>query len=400
MSLTRSNNFDINPKNLNDDELLEIVKELKKEIARANIENTWITRFLEQNSPMILKNAEIYLQSIQMEEKSATSTPDRRTFEISRGESMKSLRSVQSSSFKRSYSGRSTIASSSRTTRSTNLSFNINLSLKIDLCDKETMIIREEIEMNEKSNDKLMENLTSEINEIKLRDEDFKKIKEEFNNYIAQGKDYKTGQATAEMFVKFINKAESNGLRLADGMRLQTTTIGGKSKKIKDQLGKRQELSEILRPVDFEQMEIEKNQLLRSQIEKDKQYLGLRYSSAESSIALSLQQNKLMESIHEYNKLLARTKDGEKTVKKIMKDILSVEKEAKSLELANAKLLKNVETFKVPTVMQYIEKLNHEKEIIKQFKIVERKQYVTKIKFENEKQKYLKMKKNLHQATF
>lgn len=378
-------NLNDSTENLDANELFELFKKNKKEIARCNVEISWITKFLQENGPHFLENAPKYLLRAHQEEIANLQTPN-----VSRRSSKPSR---VSSKYHFSSGVGSKATSSLQTAQSYANNYMVDIRTKCDFCEKLSIQIEDEIEKNEIINKNRVERLEAQIEGLELTEKDYKMLMEEFDSFVIDKEmDPKTNPC--ENFMKFINQGISTANKLANDMRLQIFTVLSKAKKLEANMQLHKELDGILRPVDFEELEIEETRLKKTQLEKDSYYLGLRERSAQSSLRLETQQKQMSEIIEEHNDLLEIIKKSENTVQKLGLKLVKTENDSQNIQQKILKFEKKSEQYKAPTALEYIEKLEQMKELNKQFKTAERKNRIAKLTLLHIKQKFLKMNQN------
>lgn len=384
MSSINSDNTETSPENLAADELYDLFKKNKKEITRCNIEIIWITKFLQENAPDFLKNAPKYLLRVQREANASVVTPSlsKRISKASR----------KSSKYQFAPGGRSTVASSFQPVQLNH--FMVDTFTKINLCDKQSAKIEEEMAKNETQNTNLIKRLEEQIEELEMNEKDYKMIIETFDSYVmGRGVDPVSGKIPFKVFIKFVNQVVASVNKMTDSMHRQTSIARTKTRKLNNEIEDRKELSGLYKPVDVEKLQLVNNQLRRSEMQNKGYYMGMREKAAKAALAAKIRKKEYLEVIETQNSLIEYTKRTEENVQKLGWALVNVRKESQAIQQEITELEEKSKQYKAPTVLEYIEKLEGKKELIKQLKIAERKNRIAKITFLNTKQEFLKMNK-------
>lgn len=407
---------------MSDEDLVTAVEELKEDMNTLRLDNILIERFLQKNDPKayaaitrIMDRAQgpkIQFAAIAKPKESVVDFA--RTFgskkESTAGASSMDLRLRLSSvgggprmTMNEDQSSIRTNASFSRrmgggTSMGTLHSFRVelraNYSMKNEMLDEDCNGLKKIIQKLQRETKAEVKKLEATIEEMELTNKEVVDTIAAFERYVVvQGVDPITKKIPAEQFIKFIRHWLRQGSALIEKMRLRRATLRQKCFQQKNLLAVKEELSGILRPIDFEQLTIEKSDFIRTIEEKNTHLIGLKRVTGQSSLVLATQKKVLLERTGEILMLKKKILETEENTRKLENEGVSVEKDIEEARLNNERLMGLINTYKAPSVLDYARKKNELNELRKEVKRLQREKYIGTIKLGNMKKKlYLKRK--------
>lgn len=225
------------------------------------------------------------------------------------------------------------------------------------------------------------------------RDESIKTLAE-FHNFVhVTGKQVFGKAVPLEHYLSFVENWINNGTAMIEQIRLRTTTLRISRKQKQQELAIKQELSGILRPIDFEQMQIEKVQLLKELDYKQAAFIGLKLVASEvaqAMVAEKKQMDKSEAAVESVRSLLAKRHDSIERY-----DALSDQVNMECGEWVSAlhKMRRRKSTHQVPTIDEYIASKRRRSELEEERKVLQRKLNISVIQLKGLRSKLAQMSK-------
>lgn len=256
----------------------------------------------------------------------------------------------------------------------------INILEKSELVSEEVRIIVSQLETTRAAAAKRHAFLKAQLEEIDLRMEDIQKATERFNQHvIIEGWDQIAHRIPAEIWIRFMTE----GVKIADSqigkLRLRTSTLNAQYSKLKSQIKVKEELSEQLRPVDFEKIKIE-NSVCVEIIESKKVQLGeLKKLTGDANLNLTVHKKQMLKQNNYLNKIL-------KTIDKKKKHTIAIDKETDlirdqveklALDLNEIKSLR--QEYEVPDILDYVHVKDELSDLKRSIKVLENKHHIQEI---------------------
>jgi len=227
---------------------------------------------------------------------------------------------------------------------------------KCDVATRELEELREEIDRMSESAEKKLQNFRAVMEEADIRFSEVKKAQYEFNRDIVNGAiNTRTNKVVAEKLIRFIEDKLRARDTLIEKLRLKNSTLKVQKKKLQLQLKQKEEMGEVLHEVDFNQLKIENSQYLEKIDERNQDLLRLKLMSTNVLQVLNTYKKKLhvltMESDNLNHEILQR----EHLMVKIDAEMKIVDKEKEKADGKNRMFRQQLQDFKVPHVMDYVQ---------------------------------------------
>lgn len=379
--------------NFNTLKCFKIVKNLKREIEKTNMENLWIENYFREHAPHVLNNINRLAEGSNVSIKPSKLFQNSSQF-ITELSLSRASRESRAFSKRRLTNIRSTITgSSTKTVSLTHKNLPVSYVIKSEFCDKTANKMSTETNKITKKSAQTKAHLMAEIQELALCNEEYLNTIKEFEIFVIErGYDPITKRTNAEIFIKFLLELVHTGNIHIELNRLKKTTMQSNCNRNKKMLKMREEISGCLRTVDFKLMTVEKKSLKKKDEEKQNHYAGLKNASSDAAIAMTFQQKKLLKITQEYNKLLVNTIHSEKNIITLEKQLIKEQEDVFKVQHLKSILAKKVMNHKAPTIMEYITKLNTLEELERQLKFTNRKANIAVIGHENIKKKFKSLK--------
>ncbi|XP_030041384.1 uncharacterized protein LOC115456443 [Manduca sexta] len=198
--------------------------------------------------------------------------------------------------------------------------------------------------------------LKAQLEEIGVRVVDIEKATEMFNQQvIIEGWDKIAQRIPAEIWIRFMTE----WVKMADSkigkLRLRTSTLNTQYGKLKGQIKVKAELSESLRPVDFDKLKIENDECTKIIDQKIQQLGELKKMTGDANLTLAVHKKALMEQNTYLNDVL-------KTIKTKIKQTAELDKEKNVIQIQADSLAQKLEdvrkvrqAYEVPDIMDYVQ---------------------------------------------
>ncbi|CAK1593137.1 unnamed protein product [Parnassius mnemosyne] len=231
----------------------------------------------------------------------------------------------------------------------------INVLERSELVSIEMEILVTNLEKMRKKAAKQQALLKAQLEEIEVRVNDIQKANETFNQQvIVEGWDRIAQRIPAEIWIKYMNE----WVKIADSkiskLRLRTSTLNTQYSKLKGQIKVKAELSESLRPVDFEKINIENNECLAIIENKLQQLAELKKMTGDANLTLTIHKKALMEQDIYLNQILDNVRNKQKQTQNLHKETEIIQVQAKSLEERLEGIKKLRMAYEVPDIMDYV----------------------------------------------
>lgn len=376
--------IDLNLDELSNEELITSLIEMHRETAYMKLESDYIERYLEQNDPELLLGVTKMMQrtvgdtriqfapNIQNPSGSGGGG-DRYRKSRTDGDNVSIASTVMSFS-----------SASMRTTDSLGLDAGVNFVMKNEMVEKDCAAFAVEIEQLRAATKAELRDVTAQVAELRLTNQEAIDTLTEFRDFVmVKGMNPDTKRVPLERCLKFFDKWVIHGNGMVEQMRLRTATLRQDIRQMEKALAIKAELSGILLPVDFEQLEIERREFLTTFAEKEQHLLGLKRVTGNVSLALTTQRKLLNKSKARLETVQRRTALAKVETDRFDKMRASVEDEIDVWHGRVERLKERRATFEAPSTMNYLEMQTRWNSLVREARILARKEKIALIKEKN-----------------
>lgn len=364
------------------EDLKRHVEALEKEVAEIDLENELIERYLERNDPKMLIGIN---NELSKQKKTATRIQfviNAETQPATNGGNNRLMPKQSVMSFG-SFGTAGSFSRSARTNDS-QLQERVGYAMRSNLCAKETVNVHAETERIHTESKERARDLTAELETLCLTNDEVNETREELKNFVfVNGINPLTNKVPAERLLQFFDKWKKNGNGMRAKMRLQTATMRQGCITQRRALAAKAELSCILRPVDFEQLKMDKELFQRELHAKTKEIVSKKRASGNVSIALAVQRKQLIGKQDNLNRLNDKKDRIRKLTQKLEFESDKIENEKELWHKRIDKLTKAMNNHAAPSVMDYIQRKQDLQDLDKEIKILERKQRILELELKN-----------------
>lgn len=172
----------------------------------------------------------------------------------------------------------------------------VNVMERSELVSNEMEILIQNLEKSRLKAARQHALLKAQLEEISIRMVDIEKATEVFNQQvIIEGWDKIAQRIPAEIWVRYMAEWVKICESKISKLRLRTSTMNSQYSKLKGQIKIKAELSENLRPVDFEQTKIENHELSLAIDNKLKQLVELKKMTGDANLNLAIHKKAMMD---------------------------------------------------------------------------------------------------------
>jgi len=272
---------------------------------------------------------------------------------------------------------------------------NVKLSAeqKCDIATRELEEMKESIEMLKDNAEKKLNTYRAVMEEAEIRLGEVKKAQYEFNRDIVNGAvNPRSNKIIAEKLTRSIEDKLRARDTLIKKLRLKNSTLKVQKKKLQLQLKQKEEMGEVLHEVDFNQLKIENSQYLEKIDEKNQELLGLKSKATNVLQVLNTYKEKLHVLTMESDRLKSEIGQRKDLLRKIGLEMDLVEREKSEAEDANKKYQQQLQDYKVPDVMEYVEEKAQLYNLHKAVQSWERKVEIAQMALKTHQNTWAKMK--------
>lgn len=391
--LSRSSMMELTDYDLNTIDVVELkrrVDQLEHEMAVIDLENELFERYLDKNDPELLVGIKKQLAK----QKAAP----RIQFALSSNKSHETMHSAVSGFSGRTSRSLQLDAASIVTSTSFNRSIRtmdsqrqdacVSFAMRAELAAKEAATMRHNANRIQAEAKIKCRDLIAEMEELRLTNDELNETRREFREFVLEkGVNPMTMKIPSERLMKFFDSWTKNGNALVAKMRLQTSTMKLSQRNKQMELAVKAELSGILRPVDFQELEIETTELQQQFRDKTVYLKALKRTTGNASLALATQRYHLhgKESLLRHNR--AEMKRLSKMQHKYQVDIDIAEQEISRWNKRNEKLNTDMVTHEAPSINDYMQRKEEQSDLDRQVKTLERSVGILSIKLKNARKK-------------
>jgi len=285
--------------------------------------------------------------------------------------------------------------------RSSNLDKSLKLTAeqKCDIAQREIEELREDIEKDKEESEKTLDHFKAIMEETDMRLSEMKKESYEFERDILKGSvNHRTSKVIAEKCLRYFDDKLKARDTLIEKLRLKNSTLKVQKKKLMLQLKQKEEMGEVLHEVDFNQLKIENQQYLEKIDERNQDLLRLKFMSTNTLQVQNSYKKKLHTMTKDSERLQSEISLREDLQTRIQSETEVVEVERSKAEQINKKLRRQLATFRVPDVMEYVMEKADLYDIQKKVKSWERKVDIAEMALKTHRNTWRQMQMNSAEA--
>ncbi|OON15533.1 hypothetical protein X801_08661, partial [Opisthorchis viverrini] len=260
---------------------------------------------------------------------------------------------------------------------------------KVTVLQSEQEAYKQEIIALEKSSEALLHNYRAELEALVVIQKEINKSSNEFSKiFVTTGCGKLVNPIYYEKFLKFIQDSTRQRLSLAqnifvplfnykdtivDKLRLKNSALHTQLRKSREQLRQKEELGEVLRPVDFEQLKIDNSECLRKIDERNQEIQRLKLVAGKTLQVLNAYKVQLTQAIKEKERIKLEIAQRLDIKRRAQSEMVAVKKELKEETKANKEFKEHTLSYNVPSVITLMKLKSEEREIVRKESIHKRK---------------------------
>jgi antitoxin component YwqK of YwqJK toxin-antitoxin module len=248
------------------------------------------------------------------------------------------------------------------------------LETKIDIAMRELEETKDAIQNVKEAGVRLVDNHKAEIECYESVHADIKKAQADFTKDIVHSAiDKRTNKVVAEKFLRYLEEKVRAKDALIEKTRLKNVSLRTQKNKLHQQLKQKEEMGEVLHAIDFDQLQIENRQFLQKIEEKNGELAKLKLVCGNTVSKLNNHKKLLGDVLQESRKLKTEINQRADLLNKLEREAERVQTEKETAKEVNSAIRLQLESYKVPQVMDYVEiKVKHA-DLVKKLKTWERK---------------------------
>ncbi|PNI63594.1 CCDC113 isoform 2 [Pan troglodytes] len=231
------------------------------------------------------------------------------------------------------------------------------------------------------------------IEEAEIRWSEVSRAVHEFEKDILKTISKKKGSILAtQKVMKYIEDMNRRRDNMKEKLRLKNVSLKVQRKKMLLQLRQKEEVSEALHDVDFQQLKIENAQFLETIEARNQELTQLKLSSGNTLQVLNAYKSKLHRAMEIYLNLDKEILLRKELLEKIEKETLQVEEDRAKAEAVNKRLRKQLAEFRAPQVMTYVREKILNADLEKSIRMWERKVEIAEMSLKGHRKAWNRMK--------
>eukprot|EP01116_Phalansterium_solitarium_P024957 TRINITY_DN931_c1_g1_i1.p1 TRINITY_DN931_c1_g1~~TRINITY_DN931_c1_g1_i1.p1 ORF type:complete len:393 (-),score=164.51 TRINITY_DN931_c1_g1_i1:228-1406(-) len=236
----------------------------------------------------------------------------------------------------------------------------LSLEQKFFIANSELKDTAAEIDKAKAASEKYMEQLRSLREETEIRISEMKKEAYEFRRDIVSGAlNTRTGKIMAEKVIKYFEDKLRAKDNLVEKLQAKNVALKLQAAKLEAQLQHKEQLGELLLPIDFEQLKIENQQYQQTIELRNADLLSLKITAGTTHKTLSNHKKKLYALSIEHDQLRSEISSKRDALAKLTDEQQRVASESAQVAVIKRKLRGQLDDYRVPEVLAYV-KLNAE----------------------------------------
>ncbi|XP_019520003.1 PREDICTED: coiled-coil domain-containing protein 113 isoform X1 [Hipposideros armiger] len=269
----------------------------------------------------------------------------------------------------------------------------LSVDQKCELVQKELEDTKDEIRHLRANAERDLQYHEAIIEEADIRCTEVERARHEFEKDILKTISKKKGSILATRKVmEYIDDMNRRRENIKDKLRLKNVSLKVQRKKMLLQLRQKEEVSEALHDVDFQQLKIENAQFLEAIEARNQELIQLKLASGTTRQVLHAYKTRLQRAMETSINLEKEILLRNELLEKIERETLQVEEDRAKAEALNKKLRKQMAEFQTPPVMLYIRESMLSEDLEKTIRVWERKVEIAEMSLKGYRKAWNKMK--------
>ncbi|KAJ8417457.1 hypothetical protein AAFF_G00286840 [Aldrovandia affinis] len=231
----------------------------------------------------------------------------------------------------------------------------LTMEQKCDVAEREYDAVRADLQTLRHSSERLLHSHKATLEEAEIRLMEVKKASYEFDRDVAKVVREKNGIVMdAEKVVRYMMDRMKAKEALIEKLRLKKGALRVQKRKLEMQLRQKEEVGEARHHVDFQQLKIKNTQYLQKIGTLNQDLLRLKLLAGSTQQILHSHKSKLQQLIRESKSLSNEISSRDDILAKMDQETLQAEHECAEAEAVNTQLRRQLESFSVPPLLDYI----------------------------------------------
>ncbi|XP_004057777.2 cilia- and flagella-associated protein 263 isoform X1 [Gorilla gorilla gorilla] len=264
---------------------------------------------------------------------------------------------------------------------------------KLELVQKEVEDMKDDLRHMRANAERDLQHHEAIIEEAEIRWSEVSRAVHEFEKDILKAISKKKGSILAtQKVMKYIEDMNRRRDNMKEKLRLKNVSLKVQRKKMLLQLRQKEEVSEALHDVDFQQLKIENAQFLETIEARNQELTQLKLSSGNTLQVLNAYKSKLHKAMEIYLNLDKEILLRKELLEKIEKETLQVEEDRAKAEAVNKRLRKQLAEFRAPQVMTYVREKILNADLEKSIRMWERRVEIAEMSLKGHRKAWNRMK--------
>ncbi|KAG9340782.1 hypothetical protein JZ751_020374 [Albula glossodonta] len=233
--------------------------------------------------------------------------------------------------------------------------YRLTMEQKCDIAERECEALREDLDTVRDTSEKLLHGHQATMEEAEIRMMELKKASYEFDRDVAKViREKKAMMMDAEKVTRYMEDRMKSKDALIEKLRLKNGALRVQKRKLDMQLRQKEEVGEARHHVDFQQLKIKNTQYLQQIDVLNQDLLRLKLLAGSTQQILHSHKNKLQQLISQSKTLSNEISSRDDVLARMDEETRQAEHECAEAEAVNAQLRRQLESFSVPPLLDYI----------------------------------------------
>lgn len=261
----------------------------------------------------------------------------------------------RSSGYRRRSNNPTQRGGTSRTAITTVTVVSLTIKQKLAIATRIKIDLRALLERNEAATEKKINGLRAELEEAYMVADETEARLGALEREVSAGNISGKDEFSAEKFVRFMEDTLKDRDLVTSKYRLKSSSLLAQKKTISNRLIQKEEAGDSLQRVDFEQLKIANHKYQETIEKRNEQMLDLKQSSGTVVSMLNKTKGSLAKYLAESERLQGEIKSRSSILHRLEKEEAAVEADRQEAMTVNKMLQKQLDSYEVPSVLQYVQ---------------------------------------------
>ncbi|XP_037075828.1 coiled-coil domain-containing protein 113-like isoform X2 [Pollicipes pollicipes] len=226
---------------------------------------------------------------------------------------------------------------------------------RCDVASRELEELNEALQAQENQHERSLQNLRAVLEAADIRLKEIQNVSAAFEKDVIKGAvNPRSSRVMSEKVQRHFDELNKSRDALLEKLRLKNANMKTMTRKLETHMRQKEEMGEVLRQVDFDQLKIENQQFLDRIEDKNNTMIQLKLLAGRSLHELNQQKRKMQALTEEGRRLDAATQREQAIGQRVTTEHAVVEKQLVTSRAINDKLRTHMANYRVPPTMDYI----------------------------------------------